>query len=175
MAGLETSVREFRSNLRVLEREVELSMTSEAVCCGVTFAQCHLLMEVEKLGRTTVTALSSAFALDKSTLSRTVDAAVRAGLIDRVVDPANRRQQVISLTDRGRETADAINRLCDASYSRLFDFIPADERAAVIRSVALLAEAMRLKRRNPDAACCADPEVADAASSPMREHPEVQS
>lgn len=156
MTDIGTTVRDFRANLRVLEREVELSMTSEAGCCGVTFAQCHLLLEIERLGKTSVTGLASVFELDKSTLSRTVDAACRAGLIDRTVDPLNRRQQVISLTEPGREKADAINRLCDASYSRLFDFIPAAQRPIVARSVAILAEAMRQKRRHPEAACCVD-------------------
>ncbi len=170
MAGIEASVREFRANLRVLEREVELSMTSEAGCCGVSFAQCHLLLEVERLGRTSVTALSSAQALDKSTLSRTVDIAFRAGLIHRIADPSDRRQQVISLTDRGREKVEEINRLCDASYRRLFDFIPADQRAAVIQSVATLAEAMRLKRRSPEAACCADTE----SGAPGAVHPGLE-
>lgn len=150
------SIREFRKNLRVLEREVELSMTSEAGCCGVTFAQCHLLLEVERRSRTSVTELASLLELDKSTLSRTVDAACRAGLIDRTVDPASRRQQVISLTEKGRETAATINSQCDASYTRLFDFIPTDERHAVVRAVALLADAMKQKRRNPESACCAD-------------------
>ncbi|HET6450736.1 MAG TPA: MarR family transcriptional regulator [Spirochaetia bacterium] len=73
-------------------------MTSEAGCCGVTFAQCHLLLEVERRGRTSVTELATALELDKSTLSRTVDAGVKAGLIDRSVDPSSRRQQVICLT-----------------------------------------------------------------------------
>ncbi len=152
----EAEVREFRANLRVLEREVEMSMTSEAGCCGVTFAQCHLLLEVERRGRTSVTELASALELDKSTLSRTVDAAVRAGLIDRSVDPQNRRQQVISLTARGSETAQSINRRCDASYTRLFDFIPGDKRPLVVEAAAVLAQAMRLKRRSPAAACCTD-------------------
>jgi DNA-binding MarR family transcriptional regulator len=150
------SIREFRQNLRVLEREVELSMTSEAGCCGVTFAQCHLLLEVERRGRTSVTELAAVFELDKSTLSRTVDAACRAGLIDRSVDPSSRRQQVICLTDAGRETVEKINSQCDVSYTRLFDFIPREERSKVVHAVALLADAMRQKRRNPDAACCAD-------------------
>jgi DNA-binding MarR family transcriptional regulator len=150
------SIREFRQNLRVLEREVELSMTSEAGCCGVTFAQCHLLLEVERRGHTSVTELAALLELDKSTLSRTVDAACRAGLIDRVVDPVSRRQQVISLTEKGRQTAAAINSQCDESYVRLFDFIPRGERSAVIRAVALLADAMRQKRRNPEAACCVE-------------------
>ena len=156
MAQTETTIRDFRSNLRVLEREVEISMTSEAGCCGVTFAQCHLLLEVERRQRTSVTELASALELDKSTLSRTVEAAVRAGLIDRSVDPLNRRQQIVCLTDLGRQTAESINSRCDASYTRLFDFIPRDKRPLVVEAVALLARAMRLKRRNPGAACCAD-------------------
>jgi DNA-binding MarR family transcriptional regulator len=156
MTGTGISIRDFRTNLRVLEREVEMSMTSEAGCCGVSFAQCHLLLEVDRLDRTSVTGLASALELDKSTLSRTVDAACRAGLIERNVDPQSRRQQVVSLTDQGRKTAEAIHRLCDASYMRLFDFIPVEKRGMVVESVALLAQAMRMKRRQPEAACCAD-------------------
>jgi len=72
------------------------------------------------------------------------------------VDPSSRRQQVLCLTEKGLQTAEAINSTCDASYSRLFDFIPAQRRLTVVQSVALLAEAMRLKRRNPEAACCVD-------------------
>jgi DNA-binding MarR family transcriptional regulator len=156
MTGTAISIRDFRANLRVLEREVELSMTSEAGCCGVSFAQCHLLLEVDRLGRTSVTGLASVLELDKSTLSRTVDAACRAGLIERTVDPQSRRQQVVCLTGGGREKVEAIHGLCDASYTRLFDFIPAEKRGMVVESVALLAEAMRMKRRRPQAACCAD-------------------
>jgi DNA-binding MarR family transcriptional regulator len=156
MTETAVSIRDFRANLRVLEREVELSMTSEAGCCGVTFAQCHLLLEVERRGTTNVTELAAALELDKSTLSRTVDGACRAGLMNRSVDPSSRRQQVLSLTPKGKEMATTINRLCDASYTRLFDFIPADRRLMVVQSVALLAEAMRLKRREPEAACCVD-------------------
>jgi DNA-binding MarR family transcriptional regulator len=167
MTEISAPVRDFRANLRVLEREVELSMTSEAGCCGVTFAQCHLLLEVQRLGKTSVTGLASVFELDKSTLSRTVDAACRAGLIDRTVDPLNRRQQVISLTALGGEKADAINGLCDASYSRLFDFIPAGQRVLVVQSVAILAEAMRQKRRHPEAPCCVDAD-ADARGMDLR-------
>src|SRR5271157_87323 len=156
MSEPNVSIREFRKNLRVLEREVELSMTSEAGCCGVTFAQCHLLLEIERRERTSITELASILDLDKSTLSRTVDAACRAGLIDRSVDPASRRQQVICLTEKGKETAGMINTQCDTSYTRLFDFIPQADRSTVVRAVALLADAMRMKRRNPEAACCAD-------------------
>jgi DNA-binding MarR family transcriptional regulator len=153
--GTPVQIRDFRRDLRTLEREVVLSLSADAGCCGVTFAQCHLLMEVEQRTATSITELASALELDKSTLSRTVDAMVRGGLLSRESDPASRRQQVIRLTYAGREKADAINSTCDVSYARLFDFIPEPEKGTVIASVALLAEAMRQMRKHTGSPCCA--------------------
>jgi DNA-binding MarR family transcriptional regulator len=148
------AIRDFRKNLRALEREVQLSMASDTGCCGVSLAQCHLLLEVEDRGRTSITALADILELDKSTLSRTVDGMCRAGLLNREIDPSNRRQQIISLTEAGKEKAETINSLCDGSYARLFDFIPAASRRSVVKSVALVAEAMRHMRKSPGTPCC---------------------
>ena len=150
------SVRGFRADLRVLEREVVLSLAADTDCCGVSLAQCHLLLETESRGRTGVTDLAAAMELDKSTLSRTVDGMCRAGLLRRQTDPENRRRQIVSLTRKGETKAAQINTVCDATYARLFDFIPAGKRASVVEAVGLLAGAMRQMRKDPDAACCAD-------------------
>jgi DNA-binding MarR family transcriptional regulator len=150
------SIRDFRKSLRILEQEVDLSMASETGCCGVTLAQCHILLEVDQRGRTSVTELAALLELDKSTMSRTVDTMCRAGLLNRETDPSNRRQQIISLTEEGRLKSDRINDLCDTSYTRLFDFIPADKRRMVVESAALLAHAMRQRRKDPASACCTD-------------------
>jgi DNA-binding MarR family transcriptional regulator len=151
-----SSIRVFRGNLGVLEREIELSMTSEADCCSVTLAKCHLLLEIQRRGHTSVTEIASAFELDKNTLSRTVDAACRAGLIERTVDPANRRQQLVRLTEKGRQTTQEIKTQRNATYVRLFDFIPREHHLSVVQTVALLAQAMQMTRRNPKGACAAE-------------------
>ena len=131
-------------------------MASETGCCGITIAQCHLLLEVEERGQTSVTELAAALELDKSTLSRTVDIACKAGLLSRETEPTNRRQQVVSLTRAGRQKADRINELCDGSYTRLFDFIARDKRSLVAEAVTILADAMRQKRKAPGSACCTE-------------------
>ncbi len=147
------AVRDFRKDLRVLEREIELTLASQTGCCGVTVAQCHLLLEVEERGQTSVTELAGALELDKSTLSRSVDGLCRAGLLDRETDPASRRQQVIRLSPQGKAKAASINRLCDRFYSRLLDSIPADKRLAAVESVAFLGEAMKGVRKKGGNPC----------------------
>ncbi|HUI72259.1 MAG TPA: MarR family transcriptional regulator [Spirochaetia bacterium] len=146
------SIREFRKDLRVLEREIELTLASQTGCCGVTVAQCHLLLEVELRGQSSVTELAPALELDKSTLSRTVDGLVQAGLLDRTTDPTSRRQQVIRLTGKGKATAASVNEVCDRFYSRLLSSIPARKRQAAMESVTLIGKAMkdvRTKGGNP--------------------------
>jgi len=148
-------IRGFRRDLRALEREVMLALTEDTDCCGITVSQCHLLLEAEGRGSTTVTELASLLALDKSTLSRTVEGMRRRGYLSRTTDPDHRRQQIIRLTGKGGAKAGAINATCDASHERLFDFIPAGKRDMVVEAVALLAAAMRQRRIQPDSACCA--------------------
>jgi DNA-binding MarR family transcriptional regulator len=165
MAGQGIDTRTFRADLRVLEREVVLSLSSDTGCCGVSVAQCHLLLETEARGRTNVTELAAATVLDKSTLSRTVDGLCRSGLLRRQVDPANRRQQIITLSAKGRAAVARINTACDETYERLFDFIPAAKRSAVAEAVGLLSAAMRRKRKEPGSACCAEETVDTGGAS----------
>ncbi len=154
MGDVREDVRGFRRDLRVLEREVARSLASETGCCGVTLAQCHLLLEAGERGRTGVTELAAVLELDKSTLSRTVDGMCRAGLLSRETDPGNRRHQVIRLTAEGQARAETINGLCDRLYVRLLECIPAEKRRTVIESVALLGRAMQQIRKVRNAPCC---------------------
>jgi len=143
------SIRLFRRSLRALEREIELSVAAETECCGVTVAQCHLLLELESRGPSSVGEIADALALDQSTTSRTADALVKAGLVSRADDPANRRRQILDLSPAGRKKADLINRRCDARYESVLGNSDDDERTAMAETVAFLARALR-KLRNEE-------------------------
>ncbi|WP_229067614.1 MarR family winged helix-turn-helix transcriptional regulator [Actinoplanes sp. DH11] len=63
--------------------------------------------------------LAAEHALDPSTISRTIAALVRDGLVARTADPADGRASMLRLTDRGRTELDAVyahydSRLADA-------------------------------------------------------------
>lgn len=142
----DSSIRNFRKGLRALERQVELALIAQTECCGVTPAQCHLLLAVEEAGEASVGDLASVLELDASTLSRTVDGLVRAGILGRREDPANRRRQLIRLTPSGREKADSINDLCDRYYDGLLASLPAGETEMLMAALPLFAKTMRAWR-----------------------------
>lgn len=147
-------MRHFRRALRVLENEITRTLAGQSGCCGVTSAQCHLLLEAESQEGANLQDLADSLELDKSTLSRTVDSLCRDGLLDRRDDPANRRRVSISLSSAGKVKTDAINELCDTAYGRVFAYIPEDRHESVIEAVSLLAAAMRKSRKEGEAPCC---------------------
>jgi len=151
------SVRSFRKNLRELEREVELALSDQTECCGVTPAQCHLLLAVEEAGEISVGEAASILDLDASTLSRAVDGLVRSGLLVRREDPANRRRQLVSLSAEGRVKADEINDSCDRYYEGLLAGVPDVQKSAIAAALPLFVGAMRGWRRSrTQAGCCSN-------------------
>ena len=143
------SPRAVRSSLRRLERALAGALDLDAVCCGVTIAQVHVLLAVEELGETRVTALAGELGLDKSTLSRTIESLVRAGIVERRAVPGDRRSSNLSLTALGRRAAADINRQGDREIRALFGRIPPEKRSLVAEAIALLADALA-----PGRGCC---------------------
>ena len=80
-------IQEFRSKLRILDREIEKQLKTETSCCGVSMAQCHTMLELMSNDGISIIDLAKMLELDKSTLSRTVDGLVNAGLIKRKTNP----------------------------------------------------------------------------------------
>lgn len=138
-----TGLRAFRKGLRALEREVGLALTDQTECCGVTPAQCHLLLAVDEAGETSVGELSAELELDSSTLSRAVDGLVRAKLLARAEDPSNRRRTIVSLSASGKAKVASINELCDDYYEGLLGSLAAKDSKTIVAAMPLFVKAMR--------------------------------
>ena len=132
-------LRLFRSHLREIERQVAKTLKDQTTCCGVTSAQCHVLMELAGREQPSIMELAARLQLDASTLSRTVDGLVSVGLLTRVENPVNRRSSLLSFTSTGKSTYDEINRTCDEFYTRLLARIPAEKHQALLEAVGVLA------------------------------------
>jgi len=127
--------------LRILEREIGHALDREAECCGISYTQCHFLLETGMRGNLSLTELADILSLDISTLSRTADSLAAAELIRREPDSSNRRKVSISLSEKGEAKVGSINESCDSSYARILDRIPAEKRSQVMESIRLLADA----------------------------------
>ncbi|MEU2348807.1 MarR family winged helix-turn-helix transcriptional regulator [Modestobacter sp. NPDC049651] len=97
MAGL---WRRGRSRIRDAARAVDPQLDP---------ASYPLLTVLVRRGPTRVSDLGAALDLDKSTVSRQVDAAARLGLVDRVPDPADARVRLVTLTELGHRQMDAVH------------------------------------------------------------------
>ena len=147
----EKTVQSFRKSLRVLEREIARELESE--CCGVSLSQCHVLVEIRELGETTIKDLSEILELDKSTLSRTVDGMLNIGLVNREIDPDDRRFMKLSLTEQGKKLADSINGKCDSYYESVFKQIPQKDHASILSAVQTIGKTMNVLRKK-GCSCC---------------------
>lgn len=154
------TIEAFRRDLRVLEREVLRQMQTETACCGVTLAQCHVLLQLAQPAALSLGALVESLGLDKSTLSRTVDGLVKTGLVHRVIDTADRRAVRLTCTPAGSARVASINAACNRQYAVLLSRAPQARRRHIIDAVRFLAEAMRegrVNERGKAEVCCAEP------------------
>lgn len=122
----QTSIRKIRKALRLFERELDRHK-SENCCQGVTFKQCHTLLAIDDEGNTNISDLSKILNLDKSTISRTVDGLVNLSFVDRIIPEDNRRSTLISLTPKGQQLSDSINRINDTYFEEIFKTFTKDE------------------------------------------------
>jgi len=161
----------FRRDLRVLEREVVRQMQVETACCGVTLAQCHVLLQLGQADSLSLRDLVQGLGLDKSTLSRTVDGMVKAGLVHRVVDPADRRAVRLTCTRAGSAKVASIDEACNRKYAALLSRASATGRRQIVGAVRFLAEAMpenRATSGDVPTACCTPPDSAPAPKRPAQ-------
>ena len=154
------ALRTFRSKLRVLEREIGRCLEEQTDCCGVTVAQCHVLLELDGLRSVNLRALADRLELDKSTLSRAIDSLVELGLVARKEDPKNRRQQSLSLNKAGERRVANIHRRCDAYYRQMLARVPSVDLPAIVRGIEALADAMLAQRRDAGRLQCCKETIA---------------
>jgi putative acetyltransferase len=113
---------------------------------GITHSQCHTLIELERQDRLTAGALAQALNLDKSTMSRTVAGLVKRGYVAMRAEPGDRRRRQLVLTARGRRKVAQIHQQADGNVQAALTALAADDRAAVVRGLALYAGALARQR-----------------------------
>ena len=97
----------------VVGRHREARLEAELKPIGLNLARHRALSVILALEPCTMSELAEYSAVDRTTLTRTVDQLVDAGLVERATPREDRRQVVLTLTDEGR-------RICRRSLRAIF-------------------------------------------------------
>lgn len=131
-----------RETVRLLERKLGLLNDIQSACCGVTFAQCHAIVEIGRAKRISLNELADILGLDKSTISRTVNNLVNNHLAVREIEPKDRRYIMITLTEAGWNTFRKIEAEMNTYFAQVYHRIPEGKREQVVESLHLLLQAL---------------------------------
>ncbi|MFC8527351.1 MarR family winged helix-turn-helix transcriptional regulator [Nocardia sp. NPDC057227] len=94
----------------------------------------------------TQSALAKRIGADKTRIIPVLDELQRQGLIRREPDPADRRVNLVALTDAGRATRDRVQRDIQRAEETVLEPLAAADRTALLRALRVLYEA----NRSPD-------------------------
>ena len=137
--------------LREVARLYTRAQRVVADCCRTTSTQCHLLTELGRSGPLPLSELGTRVMLEKSWVSRAVDAMAERGLVTKEPNPNDARSWLVTLTADGERTVKDLDRTLDEHADQLLGSLSERERAAVQNSLLLLMKALR---DDTAATCC---------------------
>jgi DNA-binding MarR family transcriptional regulator len=107
----------------------------------VTMPQLRVLMLAATQAPVNLLTVAADLGVHPSNATRTCDRLVRAGLLDRRTSTRDRRHLAMSLTPAGRRLVDRVLGYRRRHVERLLETMSAEDRAALVRSLAALARA----------------------------------
>jgi DNA-binding MarR family transcriptional regulator len=128
---------ELASELRLAVMRLSRRLRQHAPA-DVTQSQLSALAVIVRDGRLTLSQLAEAERVQPPTITRIVDALVRAGLVDRSPSESDRRVAWVTPTAEGRAVIEATRRRRDAYLASHLRALSPDDRALLARAAVLL-------------------------------------
>ncbi|HEY8527496.1 MAG TPA: MarR family winged helix-turn-helix transcriptional regulator [Acidimicrobiales bacterium] len=149
-ADLEDLADAFFSAAHALKRTVNARFQPS----GLSLARLRTLYQLVANGPSRMGELSACLDVAPRTMTSTVDAMVRDGLVERQPDPADGRATVVAITDAGLRAYEEGRRLQARAVADLFDVLDAGQRAALAEILARLEGAVaEAESAGPDVGC----------------------
>ncbi|MEU7593257.1 MarR family transcriptional regulator [Streptomyces sp. NPDC039022] len=123
---------------------VAVSARSLAAVEGtVTLPQFRLLVVLSVHGAASLTAVAELLGVNPSTAMRMIDRLIAAGFVDRKLNPANRRETRIQLTDGGRRLVDEATARRRQEITAIVERMTPEQGAALVEALTAFAEAAK--------------------------------
>lgn len=134
-----------RHNARNIVRELGL-LNDAYFEIGVTLAERHLLIELSSSESPTAGELAQRLLIDKSTMSRLIDKALKKGYIKSASDEKDKRRKILQLTDIGKQTLEAFEPIAFHQTKEALMTLTAEEIEHVHQGIALYAKGLKNSR-----------------------------
>lgn len=135
------SILQIRSASREIVRQLGLLNNRFSAIGSVS--QCHALVELDVNGAMNLNQLSDALNLEKSTTSRMVNQLSEQHLCNIETDKNDRRNILISLTDKGRALVKQIHKQATEQVQEALYLMSKEEKELVVNGLTLYAEALK--------------------------------
>jgi DNA-binding MarR family transcriptional regulator len=122
---------------------LQLQRSCVAACGDTSSTQCFILGEIYRSGPVTQADLGRRLALDKSWVSRAVEALVQEGLLVKESAPDDRRTVVISLSRAGKKRAEKLDGSLNEQAEQIIGRVPPTQRPSIYESLRMLRDALR--------------------------------
>lgn len=143
---------QFRDSMFNLARKFGVLNEQSCVnCCGkeLSLVQSHILYEVNRQNQPSMQDVAGALSMDITTFSRQVKNLIDKNIVKKTPDPKDNRIHILSLTDKGKEIQNDIDKEANVYFEQVFSQLSEFEQDTIIRSIELLNMTM-----NKTEVCC---------------------
>ena len=127
--------------LRKATRRVSQLYDSVLAPCGLRSTQRSILIHIARAGTPTMGDLAAALVLDRSALAHNLKPLERDGFVAVVVDPADKRNRLVTLTERGNDKLEESLILWQNAQHRFETSFGRAQAGELRQSLALIASA----------------------------------
>jgi DNA-binding MarR family transcriptional regulator len=141
---MEIRINQLRQSSRKLVRELGMLQLNQAKH-GKTPQHWHVLMEIAKEPRITISKLGHLLLLSISATSRVVESLIKHGMVESK-DGIDKREKQLTITDKGQLEIHSIDDFSNAKIIGAFEFLTIEEQEEIMRAIQKYAEALEKSR-----------------------------
>jgi len=116
---------------------------------GLSFSQVNTLMRLHFAGQADVTDIGAHLGITNAAASQLVERLVRTGLVERAVDPVDRRIKRLTLTSTGHALAEELVDARRRWMERFTNSLTAEQRGSISAALQILTEAAQEMEDEP--------------------------
>lgn len=140
---LREDARDFFSTVQELIRHYQFRDVNRACEFGITITECHVLDLLAREAPQSINRIAAGMHLDKSTVSRAVQALLDKRLVRCSIGEEDARSRAVALTASGRKLHAAIKADSTECYQRFLGSFPRDARRNAIEVLEAFERALR--------------------------------